>query len=387
MPNEGDGKGRKAGNVVKVRALWIDLDGAPLEPVVAALEPHITVESSPGRFHAYWLVSDCPLEQFKPMQKAIAAQYNGDSACCDLARVMRLPGFWHLKDQPVMTKLITARDDLAVYTLDEIKTGLLPETMFEHTSNIPRTVLEVCSHETPVKDFEIVSPKTGEVINLRKWAAANSDFDIIGSLKQHAPQVLRGEQTADGKQHIRCPFESEHSEQHDDMATFVVNTGNGHDSWAVHCCHAHCDGRDRLDHIKSMLRAGWLSFDALSEVFELRMAPKIYLPVREMQIDPLWCALTFDERMMALALFELSARDITGTLPDDNFLLRRWLGGIEEDRWLQYREELSRIGWLQSCDGRIWNELARLEVTAACRAYSAKCAGGRKGRSGKERKI
>ena len=34
MVNEGDSKGRKATNVQRVRALFVDLDGAPLEPVI-----------------------------------------------------------------------------------------------------------------------------------------------------------------------------------------------------------------------------------------------------------------------------------------------------------------------------------------------------------------
>ena len=55
--NRTDHKGRSAENVVGIRALFVDLDGAPLGPVLAAgLEPHIVVESSPGRFHAYWIM-------------------------------------------------------------------------------------------------------------------------------------------------------------------------------------------------------------------------------------------------------------------------------------------------------------------------------------------
>ena len=76
MVNRGDGSDRSTANVIGVRALFADLDGAPLEPVLeAGLEPHAVVESSPGRYHAYWLVEDCPLEKFKPLQKAIAARF------------------------------------------------------------------------------------------------------------------------------------------------------------------------------------------------------------------------------------------------------------------------------------------------------------------------
>jgi hypothetical protein len=56
--NETDGKGRKTENIVKIRALYVDLDGAPLEPVLAnGRPPHIVTETSPGRWHVFWRVA------------------------------------------------------------------------------------------------------------------------------------------------------------------------------------------------------------------------------------------------------------------------------------------------------------------------------------------
>lgn len=113
MVNRGDGvvhKGKKtcrcAASVVAVRALFVDLDGAPLKPVLEALKPDIVAESSPGRWHAYWLTNDCPLEEFTLRQKQIAERFSGDPTVCDLPRVMRMPGFWHQKQEPFLTKLI-----------------------------------------------------------------------------------------------------------------------------------------------------------------------------------------------------------------------------------------------------------------------------------------
>ena len=109
MVNAGDGGGRKANNVVRVRALFADLDGAPLEPVLAVpLHPHIVVESSPQRYHAYWLVNDCPLEDFTRLQSAIAAKFGSDPKVKDLPRVMRVPGFWHQKGVPFQTRIMSA---------------------------------------------------------------------------------------------------------------------------------------------------------------------------------------------------------------------------------------------------------------------------------------
>ena len=114
MVNRGDGivhpgnyTCRAAASVVAVRSLFADLDGAPLEPVLAGFRPDIVIESSPGRWHAYWLTDDCPLDEFTMRQKQIAALYGGDSAVSDLPRVMRLPGFLHQKEEPFMTRMIS----------------------------------------------------------------------------------------------------------------------------------------------------------------------------------------------------------------------------------------------------------------------------------------
>ena len=107
MINEGDGKGRAERNVTRVRAHFVDLDGAPIQPVLEApVPPHIMVESSPGKWHAYWLVSECALPDFKPKQQTMAAQFEGDPSVCDLPRVLRIPGFWHLKGKPFQTRLV-----------------------------------------------------------------------------------------------------------------------------------------------------------------------------------------------------------------------------------------------------------------------------------------
>ncbi|RFC36645.1 MAG: phage/plasmid primase, P4 family, C-terminal domain-containing protein [Candidatus Nitrotoga sp. SPKER] len=120
MVNCGDGLGRKAANVTDIRALFVDLDGAPLEPILAAgVEPHITIESSADRYHAYWLVSDCALEQFTPLQAALAAKFNSDPKVKDLPRVMRLPGFWHQKAEPIQTRIIEEKSH-APYAVAEL---------------------------------------------------------------------------------------------------------------------------------------------------------------------------------------------------------------------------------------------------------------------------
>src|ERR687895_383697 len=78
--NKTDGCGRMAENIIRVRAVFADLDGTPL-PESWELEPHVITASSPGRYHTYWGVSDCPLERFTAVQKAIATRFKGALWC------------------------------------------------------------------------------------------------------------------------------------------------------------------------------------------------------------------------------------------------------------------------------------------------------------------
>lgn len=120
MVNFGDGLGRTASNVTGIRAVFVDLDGAPLTPVQSCgLEPHAVIESSPGRFHAYWLTADCPLDKFGAMQKALAARFKGDPSVHDLPRVMRVPGFTHRKGEPFTSRVLSLHN-VQPYALAEL---------------------------------------------------------------------------------------------------------------------------------------------------------------------------------------------------------------------------------------------------------------------------
>lgn len=124
--NQTDGKGQKSENIVRVRALFADLDGVPKENIARfPLVPTVIVETSPGKFHAYWVCSGIPLERFKPLQRALAALIGSDASVCDLPRCMRLPGYLHQKDPsaPHLVQII-ASDRNANYSSDEIEAML-----------------------------------------------------------------------------------------------------------------------------------------------------------------------------------------------------------------------------------------------------------------------
>jgi hypothetical protein len=104
--NETDGTGRKKANIVRTRALWQEADRGD-EPELP-VEPHMVVESSPGKCHRYVLVRDGVLDEFESVQKRLVDDYGSDPNAKDRSRVLRLPGFYHMKnpDSPHLVRLI-----------------------------------------------------------------------------------------------------------------------------------------------------------------------------------------------------------------------------------------------------------------------------------------
>ena len=128
MVNEGDGKGRAKQNVIRVRAVFADFDGVPL-PDKWLIEPSIILESSPNKYHSYWLLADdLGLEQFRPLQQAIAQVFDSDTVVCDLPRVMRVAGFYHQKNKPFLSQLIKCDSKLRYKTSQLLTTFLLKKS-------------------------------------------------------------------------------------------------------------------------------------------------------------------------------------------------------------------------------------------------------------------
>ena len=123
MVNEGDGivhEGfktcRSSASVKKIRAYTLDLDGSPLQPLLDEMPwPHLVVETSPGKYHVYWLVDSDEISpddrqsvarEYREQQLHLARKFGGDPNACDLPRILRIPGFFHQKNEPVMVRLL-----------------------------------------------------------------------------------------------------------------------------------------------------------------------------------------------------------------------------------------------------------------------------------------
>lgn len=105
-----DGQGRKMENVSALRASYADLDSADAQQqyeraLSAHPQPSFAVQSSPGRFHVYWVTTPhADRQRFTMVQRRLVALFNGDHRVTDATRVMRVPGFlWHKAEPTLVT--------------------------------------------------------------------------------------------------------------------------------------------------------------------------------------------------------------------------------------------------------------------------------------------
>jgi len=116
LVNAGDGRGRKTENITAITSVFLDLDNAPLEPVLSCpLKPHVILQTRPDRFQVRWRIEPMPVTPanresarrvYYGVQRGLASYFDGDPANVDLARVARIPGFYNRKGTPFLIRTI-----------------------------------------------------------------------------------------------------------------------------------------------------------------------------------------------------------------------------------------------------------------------------------------
>ena len=127
--NQCDGH-RSEKAISRVRGVHADMDSVSAEELadlIGLLEPSIVVESSPGRFQLYWQLSEGeylePAEA-KAINQCLASQHGADPAAVDVSRLLRLPGFKHMKyRQEGRTPVVTATYADITYTAAQLRTA------------------------------------------------------------------------------------------------------------------------------------------------------------------------------------------------------------------------------------------------------------------------
>lgn len=129
FPQRTDGQGRTLKNIKGIRYLVADCDsGHTLKSLQAlAVTPDIVIESSEGRFHAYFRVKCAPSE-FRALSRALAAVLKSDPGSTDAAHAFRLAGTinWKRNRRTRLRKCETNTDAMSASELVEALGGQIP---------------------------------------------------------------------------------------------------------------------------------------------------------------------------------------------------------------------------------------------------------------------
>ncbi|MGV1059888.1 hypothetical protein ACQR24_03435 [Clostridium perfringens] len=122
--NSGGNSDRK---INKINAQFFECDTLSLEEQMEniskfSLEPSIIVQTKKS-LHVYFLIKNGKVEKFRDIQKKLAKHFKGDGSCINESRVMRVPGFYHCKEEPVRVKCIKFNPNL-FYTQEDLEREL-----------------------------------------------------------------------------------------------------------------------------------------------------------------------------------------------------------------------------------------------------------------------
>ena len=225
--------GRKAADVVGVRCLFVDVDTEQPEPKWH-LEPACVVQSSPGKWHAYWRVADrMPLEAFSAAQRRLALLYGGDAACHDLSRVLRVPGTDHCKAgrRPVLLHSVSA---WGIYPWREVLAGV-PELPAEPVRAAPSAV-RAAAEALPGGMTDGIDVTTLDLPAMMRDAGLDRGVWRSGGMA------------------VECPWSAEHSGPSGATAAMVWPPGARGELPGFKCQHAHCEGRGLRDVMRLFAR-------------------------------------------------------------------------------------------------------------------------------------
>ena len=116
--------GHEDSEITRINAQFMECDELPLDEQLKQieafpLEPSLIVKTRKS-LHTYWLIKDGDVAAFRRVQKRLVAQFHGDRSCVNESRVLRLPGFYHCKEEPVMVECIHFHPELR-YTQAELE--------------------------------------------------------------------------------------------------------------------------------------------------------------------------------------------------------------------------------------------------------------------------
>lgn len=191
--NEMDGRGHTLEHVVSCRTHVVDLDSADAAQqyqAAVACGASFAVQSSAGKWHVYWLVTlYVDNERYTVLQRKLAHKFNGDKSVIDAARVMRVPGFYHMKADPKPVVFIPLSG--AHYDVAQLETWLADVQVFDvggMRSPLGETSMSAPSFEWLCKALKLINPND---LDRAGWLSVSAAFKQAGWLHASEDVLLK----------------------------------------------------------------------------------------------------------------------------------------------------------------------------------------------------
>lgn len=111
-------------DISRINAQFVEMDDGTFEEQWKKINsfpllPSMVIQTRKS-LHVYWFMKKTDLGRFRDTQKGLVRWFEGDPACVNLSRVMRLPGFYHNKtDTPVMVRCVSSHPERR-YTQEQL---------------------------------------------------------------------------------------------------------------------------------------------------------------------------------------------------------------------------------------------------------------------------
>lgn len=130
--------GQDDASINRINAQFVEIDDLSFEEQQKlidefALPPSMIIKTRKS-LHTYWFMKDAKVEKFRGIQKQLVAHFKGDPMCVNESRVMRLPGYNHCKQEPVLVECISFHPERR-YTQQQLS-DVLPEVEAEPVQNL-----------------------------------------------------------------------------------------------------------------------------------------------------------------------------------------------------------------------------------------------------------
>lgn len=192
--------------IARVNAQFVEMDTGTFEEQKAKissfkLPPSIVVKTRKS-LHCYWLINDGDIKVFREIQLRLAKQFDGDSMCQNESRCMRIPGFYHSKQEPVMVECVKFNPEL-LYTQEQLSECLpevdIPEydiksrTEFDSVVDSGQRLMDKCEFCRYCKDNAKNLSEPEWYAFITNMSLAQDGADFVHEISKPYPKYSRTE--------------------------------------------------------------------------------------------------------------------------------------------------------------------------------------------------